>query len=113
MSVLFTINLQNVSARPMISMKFTKIKVNYEIGAVLRKQTTNSNKKSSLQKIYSCSSGQYFPRFYEPEGSLTCSHETLVGLYPKPHLKEEALDRTMWRNRFGGGFGPVVRQNTE
>ena len=29
------------------------------------------------------------------------------------HLKEEALDRTMWRNRFRGGFGPVVRQNTE
>ena len=29
------------------------------------------------------------------------------------HLKEEALDRTKWRNRFGGGFGPVVRQNTE
>ena len=29
------------------------------------------------------------------------------------HLKEKALDRTMWRNRFGGGFGPVVRQNTE
>ena len=29
------------------------------------------------------------------------------------HLKEEALDRTMWRNRFGGGIGPVVRQNTE
>ena len=29
------------------------------------------------------------------------------------HLKEEALDCTMWRNRFGGGFGPVVRQNTE
>jgi hypothetical protein len=28
------------------------------------------------------------------------------------HLKEEALDRTMWRNRFGGRFGPVVRQNT-
>ena len=28
-------------------------------------------------------------------------------------LKEEDLDRTMWRNRFGGGFGPVVRQNTE
>ena len=23
-------------------------------------------------------------------------------------LKEEALDRTMWRNRFGRGFGPVV-----
>ena len=29
------------------------------------------------------------------------------------HLKEEALDRTMWRNRFGGDFRPVVRQNTE
>ena len=29
------------------------------------------------------------------------------------HLKEEALDRTMWRNRLGGGFEPVVRQNTE
>jgi hypothetical protein len=29
------------------------------------------------------------------------------------HLEEEVLDRTMWRNRFGGGFGPVVRQNTE
>jgi len=29
------------------------------------------------------------------------------------HLKEEALDCTMWRNRFGGGFEPVVRKNTE
>ena len=29
------------------------------------------------------------------------------------HLKEEALDRTMWRHRFGGGFGPVVRENIE
>ena len=29
------------------------------------------------------------------------------------HLKEQALDRTMWRNRFGEGFGPVIRQNTE
>ena len=29
------------------------------------------------------------------------------------HLKEEALDRTMWRNRFRGGFEPVIRQNTE
>ena len=25
------------------------------------------------------------------------------------HLKEETLDRTMWRNRFGGDSGPVVR----
>ena len=29
------------------------------------------------------------------------------------HLKEEALDRTIWRNHFRGGFGPVVRQITE
>ena len=29
------------------------------------------------------------------------------------HLNEEAIDRTMWRNRFRRGFGPVVRQNTE
>jgi transcription elongation GreA/GreB family factor len=25
-------------------------------------------------------------------------------------LKEEALDRTVWRNRFGRSFGPVVSQ---
>ena len=29
------------------------------------------------------------------------------------HLKEEALDRAMWRNRFGRGAGPVVRRITE
>jgi hypothetical protein len=29
------------------------------------------------------------------------------------HLKEEALDRTMWRDRFGRGLGPVVRQTTK
>jgi len=29
------------------------------------------------------------------------------------HLKEEALDRTMWRARFGRNFGPVVRQTAE
>ena len=29
------------------------------------------------------------------------------------HLKEEALDRTVWRNHFGGGFGPVVRQTAK
>jgi hypothetical protein len=26
------------------------------------------------------------------------------------HLKEKALDRTMWRANFGRDFGPVVRQ---
>jgi hypothetical protein len=29
------------------------------------------------------------------------------------NLKEEALDRTVWRNRFGRGYGPVVRQTVE
>jgi len=29
------------------------------------------------------------------------------------HLQEEALDRTMWRARFGSGFGSVVRQTTK
>ena len=29
------------------------------------------------------------------------------------HLKEEALDRTMWRAGFGRGFGPVVRQTAK
>jgi len=29
------------------------------------------------------------------------------------HLQEEALDRTMWRARFGRGFGTVVRQTTK
>ena len=29
------------------------------------------------------------------------------------HLKEEALDRTLWRHRFGGCIGPVGRENNE
>jgi hypothetical protein len=29
------------------------------------------------------------------------------------HMKEEALDRTVWRARFGRGFGPIVRQTTK
>jgi len=29
------------------------------------------------------------------------------------HLKEEALDCTMWTARFGRNFGPVVRQTTK
>jgi hypothetical protein len=28
-------------------------------------------------------------------------------------VKEEALDRTLWRTRFGRSYGPVVRQTTE
>jgi hypothetical protein len=29
------------------------------------------------------------------------------------HLKEESLDRTMWRAGFGRSFGPVVRQTAK
>ena len=29
------------------------------------------------------------------------------------HLKEETLDRTVWRAGFGRGFGPAVRQTTK
>jgi hypothetical protein len=29
------------------------------------------------------------------------------------NLKEEALDCTLWRTRFGRGYGPVVKQTTE
>jgi hypothetical protein len=29
------------------------------------------------------------------------------------HLKQKALDRTMWRAGFGRDFGPVVRQTTK
>jgi len=29
------------------------------------------------------------------------------------HLKEDALDRSMWRAGFGRGFGPVIRQTTK
>ena len=28
-------------------------------------------------------------------------------------LKEKALDCTVWRTRFGRGYGPVVRQSNE
>jgi len=28
-------------------------------------------------------------------------------------LKEEALDRTVWRARFGRGFGPVITQTAK
>jgi hypothetical protein len=29
------------------------------------------------------------------------------------HPKEEAVDRTVWRARFGRGFGPDVRQTAK
>ena len=60
--------------------------------------------------------------FVEPSGPLRACNGTALPLlcyfqniplddlkYRRGYcqLKEEALDRTMWRNRFGRGFGPV------
>jgi hypothetical protein len=28
-------------------------------------------------------------------------------------LKQEAVDRSLWRTRFGRGYGPVIRQTRE
>jgi hypothetical protein len=39
--------------------------------------------------------------------------DDLKGRRGYSHLKEEALDRTVWRAGFGRGFGTVVRQNIE
>jgi len=39
--------------------------------------------------------------------------DDLKGRRGYSHLKEEALDRTIWRARFGRGFEPVVRQTTK
>ena len=36
--------------------------------------------------------------------------DDLKGRTGYSHLNEETINRTKWRNRFGGGFGPVVRQ---
>jgi len=39
--------------------------------------------------------------------------DDLKGRRGYSHLKEEALDSTMWRAGFGRGFGPVVRQTAK
>jgi hypothetical protein len=37
-------------------------------------------------------------------------HKEMLPIWAYSHLKEEALDRTMWRAGFGRDFGPVVKQ---
>lgn len=37
------------------------------------------------------------------------SRKLLDDLKEKSKLKEETLDRTIWRTRFGRGYGPVVK----
>jgi hypothetical protein len=44
---------------------------------------------------------------------MACTKSDFYVSFTKSHLKEEALDRTMWRARFGRDFGPVVRQTTK
>ena len=39
--------------------------------------------------------------------------DDLKGRRGYSHLKEEALDRPVWRTRFGRGFEPVVRQTAK
>jgi hypothetical protein len=39
--------------------------------------------------------------------------DDLKGRRGYSHLKEEALNRTTCRARFGRGYGPVVRQTAE
>jgi hypothetical protein len=43
---------------------------------------------------------------FQKQGYHVC--EILGNRKGYSHLKEEALDHIKWRNRFGGGFGPVV-----
>jgi len=45
-------------------------------------------------------------------------YDNFIEIFSEQHIgciyaKYEALHRTIWWHRFGGGFGPVVRQNTE
>jgi hypothetical protein len=55
---------------------------------------------------------------WKANGNTTTLLLFLNSLLPKTEIhkqdassgdKEEALDRTMWRARFGRGFGPVIR----
>jgi hypothetical protein len=39
--------------------------------------------------------------------------DDLKGRRGYSHLKEKALDRTMWRDRFGRGFGHLTRRKTD
>jgi hypothetical protein len=41
---------------------------------------------------------------------LMCDLEEKRGYW---RIKEEALDLTLWRTRFGTGYGPVVRETVQ
>jgi hypothetical protein len=85
-----------------VSIIFSKRKANW-IGHILRRncllqQVTEGNIKGGIEVTGSRGRRRrkLLPDLKERRGYS--------------HLKEEALDRTMWRARFERGFGPVVRQ---
>ena len=49
-------------------------------------------------------------KFVEDQLDRSCDVKKTTGYWK---FKEETLDRTVWRIRFGRGYGPVVRQITE
>jgi hypothetical protein len=54
-------------------------------------------------------------RCYDTVLYLVVGYQNFGGMYfiwGYCKLKEEALDRTLWRTRFGRGYGPVVGQTT-
>jgi hypothetical protein len=46
--------------------------------------------------------------FYDAQNIIEISSLNSPFVFKYSHLKEEALDRIKWRNRFGRGCGPVV-----
>ena len=67
----------------------------------------------------SCLSNYFTYHNLEPSLVWCCNLDTsenrseVSGKFWYRELKEEALDTTLWRTRFGRGYGPVVRQITE
>ena len=49
----------------------------------------------------------------DEEEEVSSSWMTLKKRKDTEKLKEDALDRTLWRTRFGRVYGPVIRQNEE
>jgi len=82
-----------------------------------------SRSQSSVPTLFTCTGGRYNGAIACGAASTQCSpHEYRLARRRKKllgnikerrgysHLKEEALDRSMWGSHFGRGFGPVVKQ---
>ena len=59
------------------------------------------------------SRGFYFSSMEREKKKINWEQDFLYTMEKYCQLKKEALDRTMWRNRFGRGFGPVLWQITD